>query len=122
MFAVILAVGLMLAINFSSRILADRDLQQVQNSVRQEIELLKREQADLTEQLGYVQSDAYVENWARSEGKMIKEGEILIFPQPSSLTVSTTPPPENLAQVETALPDQTPWVLWWQLFFDTPPP
>ncbi|NJR12561.1 hypothetical protein HC776_01350 [bacterium] len=47
MFAVILAVGLMLAVNFSSRIVADRSLRDVQQNVLTEIELLKQEQADL---------------------------------------------------------------------------
>jgi cell division protein FtsB len=122
MFAVILGMGLMLAINFSSRVTADRQLAAVLNAVEREIETLRREQGKLIEQLEYVKSDAYVETWARSNGRMVREGEVLVLvspvgdPAPAPVVVM---PPISEANQPQAVPA---WHLWWSLFFDTPPP
>src|SRR5690606_26307162 len=72
MFAAILAVGLLLAINFSSRITAGRPLQEAYKRAQEEIEQLQREQESLIAERDYVQSDAFVELWARDEGKMVR--------------------------------------------------
>lgn len=122
MFAVILAVGLMLAINFSSRIVADRSLNEVQTTVLREIDLLKREQSDLIARLEYVKSDAYVEAWAHSEGKMVRDGEVLVFPVPSTYATPAPVLMENTAPVETTLPRPENWHIWWAMFFDAPAP
>jgi cell division protein FtsB len=125
-FAVILAIGLMLAINFSNRITDERRLQNVRSAVEQEIELLRREQADLIDQLAYAESPAYVEAWAHSEGKMVRQGETLVIPVPADTSLSNlqtdNPPVTDNFDIETTLPDPDPWELWWGLFFDSPPP
>jgi cell division protein FtsB len=125
MFAVILAIGLMMAIQFSSRINAERDLANIRDTLNQEIDLLRREEAELTDQLDYVASDAYVEEWAREEARMIRPGETLIIPIPSTTTLAefaqeTVAPPT--ASLDTTLPDPAPWQMWWYLFFDAAPP
>jgi len=125
MFAAILAIGLLLAINFSSRIAASQPLQEAYARVQAEIEALRREQAELIRQRDYVRSDAYVEKWARSEGKMVRPGEVLVIPLPVSAPAETppTPSPDQMqVVVETAPPRPEPWKLWWALFFDSPPP
>jgi hypothetical protein len=122
MFAVILAVGLMLAVNFSSRIVADRSLRDVQQTVLREIDLLKNEHEELLQRLDYVKSDAFVESWAHSEGKMVRQGEMLVFPVPSTFA---TPMPVVVAsdvEVQTTLPRPENWQVWWALFFDAAPP
>lgn len=124
MFAVILAIGLMLAINFSNRISADRDLQAIREKVLQEIELLRREQSDLIAELAFTRSDAYVESWARSQGRMVREGEILFRLFPAELTAEEVEQAQTplVAEVQTTLPQPEPWQLWWGLFFDSEPP
>ncbi len=126
MFAAILAIGLMLAINFSSRISAERSLRDVYQKVEQEIDLLRREQADLIDELNYVRSDAYVEAWAHSEGKMVRPGEVLVLPIPSSSGLeqaeAASEAVQPLIELETAPPEPENWELWWSLFFDEPPP
>ncbi len=82
-FAMIIAFGLILAINFSSRIAAGQPLQEAYREVEAEVEQLQAEQATLTTQRDYSQSDAYVEQWARGEGKMIRDGETLVVPVPA---------------------------------------
>ncbi len=124
MFAVILAVGLMLAIQFSTRISSERDLNRIRNTIQDEIELLRQEQTQLIDQLAYVESDAYVEDWARSEGRMVREGEVLVVVVAGEEDIQAPEeqpviPQENL---ETTLPEPEEWQLWWSLFFDSPPP
>lgn len=122
LFAVILSVGLMLALNFSSRIQADRELQRIHNQVVQEIDFLERQQVALIDELNYVKSDAYVETWARDEGKMILEGEVLVLPQPLNNNIEEIATPVPLAEFETKPPEPENWELWWSLFFDVPSP
>jgi cell division protein FtsB len=122
MFAAILAIGLFLAIGLSQRITAGQPLQDAYDRVEAEIAVLQHEQAALMATRDYVQSDAFVERWARDEGKMIREGEVLIIPVPSGANVEPTPIPEPQVPVETTPPDPEPWMLWWALFFDSAPP
>ena len=122
MFAAILSIGLILAINFSARIAAGQPVEQAYTRVRDEIESLKVQQAQLTSQRDYVLSDAYVEEWARSDGKMVREGEILVIPVPSGASVEATPTPMPEIPIQTGPPDPDRWQLWWSLFFDTTPP
>jgi cell division protein FtsB len=125
MFAVILAIALMLAVQFSSRITEERRLNEIRDTVEEEIALLRHEQTDLLEQLSFVTSNAYVEEWARSEGRMVRDGMVLVIPIPANLTQEQAPSTPLLLQnaiIETKLPDPEPWTLWWTLFFDAPPP
>ncbi len=123
MFAGILAIGLFLAIDFSGRITASQPLMQAYERVQDEITALRDEQAGLIRERDYVRSDAYVAQWARSEGRMILPGEMLVIPVPSGVEAAATPAPiVPVIPIEPA--SQTPdhWLLWWSLFFDSPPP
>lgn len=124
MFAAILAIGLLLAINFSSRVTAGQPLQEAYNRVVKEIDLLKQEQAELIALRDYVQSDAYVEQWARDEGAMVREGDVLIYPVPTggAEIIPTAVPDQPSIPVETTPPKPETWEVWWRLFFDTTPP
>jgi cell division protein FtsB len=122
MFAAILAIGLILAINFSTRIAAGQPIQQAYDRVLAEIDQLKQEQANLIAERDYARSDAFVEQWARDEGKMVRDGEVLVIPVPAGISEQPTPIPENAINVQTTPPEPEPWTLWWSLFFDDPPP
>lgn len=124
MFAAILSIGLILAINFSARISEGQPLQAAFSRVSAEISTLEAQQAQLTAQRDYVLSDAYVEQWARSDGKMVRPGEVLVVPVPSSADIaSATAEPILVPETVQIANDQPPsWVLWWQIFFDSPPP
>jgi cell division protein FtsB len=123
MFAAILSIGLFLAIDFSGRISNSQPLQQAYERVQAEIEQLRHEQEALITERDYVRSDAYVALWARSEGKMIQPGEVLIVPVPSGASVEITPTPQvSLTDIRTTAPEAESWTLWWNLFFDSPPP
>ncbi len=120
--AVTLALGLVLTLNFSGRIKLDRDLGRIHAQFQAEIVELQGEQARLFETLEYVKSDAYVETWARDDGKMIREGEVLIVPKSVSGSTSVLAKTTSLVAFETTEPEPENWQLWWALFFDAPPP
>ncbi len=127
-FAVILAVGLTLAINFSSRISAGRPLQEAHRQVLIDIEQLRVEQARLVAERDHARSDAFVQRWARDEGRMLRPGERLVVPVPTGDSLYVAPvsaleaSAAGLADVRT-LPRRPPaWQLWWALFFDQPAP
>jgi hypothetical protein len=122
MFAVVLAVGLLLTINFSSRIAAGRPLLDAYEAVKVEITQLEAEQQSLLTERDYSLSDFYVENWARGRGKMIKPGDKLFVPVPSNSAAIATPVPVPLGEFDSGTDQAENWELWWGLFFDSPPP
>lgn len=122
-FAMVIAFGLILAINFSSRIAAGQPLAEMYDSVQSEVDILRAEQATLTAIRDYSRSDSYIEQWARREGKMVRDNEVLVVPVPAGVSVvEPTPAPVPTIPVETTDPQPDNWVLWWGLFFDSPPP
>jgi len=123
MFAAILAIGLILGLNFTRLFTAGQPLQQTYNQLTTEIAQLDKDQADLTRERDYVQSDDYVESWARDEGKMLLPGEHLVIPVGSqNIAEATAEPAAQQAAVQTTPPDPPKWQLWWALFFDSDPP
>ncbi len=122
MFAAILAIGLILGLNFTSLVAAGQPLSVLYQQVTDEIDRLEREQSDLIRERDYVQSDSYVETWAHDEGKMVRPGEVLIVPVPSANNLQTTPVAELEIASQTTPPQAENWQLWWSLFFDSPPP
>ena len=122
MFAAILAIGLILGLNFTSLIASGQPLQELYQQVNGEIDKLQQEQAALIQERDFAQSDAFVAEWARSEGKMVMPGEVLVVPVPSGAEAEATPAPEPTVEIETRPPEPEPWQIWWAMFFDSPPP
>lgn len=122
MFAAILAIGLILGLNFTRLFSAGQPLQQTYNQLTTDIAQLEKDQADLIHERDYVQSDDYVESWARDEGKMLLPGEHLVIPVGSQSAAEATPEAVQQAPVQTTPPEPPKWQLWWTLFFDTEPP
>ena len=122
MFAAILAIGLILAINFSTRITDSRPLQEYYQSVQAEIEELQQEYDALLAEADYAKSDVFVEQWARQEGKMVRPGEVLVIPLSVAPQVEATPTLQPFIEMQTSPPTPEPWTLWWALFFDNDPP
>lgn len=122
MFAAILAIGLILGLNFTSLISSAQPLQQLYGNVTTEIAVLQQQRATLIAERDFASSDAYIEQWAHSEGKMVRPGERLIVPVPLASSLETTPVPTPAIVVDTRPPANEAWKVWWQLFFDTEPP
>lgn len=66
----------------------------------------------LQTQVAYAGSDAAVEEWARTDGHYIQDGDLPVVPvgQPGAPPVEVSTP----TPVPTPLPK---WEIWWNLFF-----
>ncbi len=119
-FASILAIGLLLTINFSGRIRRGQQIDQVQQNIAATINILSTQRADLIDARDFAASDAAVIRWAHREGKMVRDGEVLVIPIPAGPVATPTP---QATPLPLATPTEIPVVdLWWGLFFDRGPP
>ena len=69
-------------------------------------------QLALQTQVAYAGSDAAVEEWARTDGHYIKDGDLPVVPmgQPGTAPIEASTP--------TPVPTQPAnWEVWWNLFF-----
>ena len=116
----LIIVGGRLVIDFSQRIIEGQEKLQEQRELEAEVARLRQEQRELQNIRRYYSSQSFVEAWAHDEGKMVREGEVLIIPLYQQ-TRSTT-----IAAADTSnesSPEPRPsWEVWWSLFFDNPPP
>lgn len=115
---VVLVLGVVFAltviINFSARIQAEQRISSQANQLRAEVTALAATQAAQATELAFVSSDAYVAQWAHSDGHMVQSGEVLVVPVPAS-NVTPTPMPK----VVVAEPPASNLQIWWELFFST---
>lgn len=123
-FALILSIGLLLVINFSGRIARGQQMEAERRRLQATIDVLEFHREELLRERNYASNDVSIEDWAHREGKMVREGEILIIPIPGGLVEPTpTPTPQALIVAPpTPKPEQASWNLWWNLFFDGPAP
>jgi cell division protein FtsB len=114
----LIVVGGRLVIDFSQRIVEGQQKLAEQRALEDEIDALLDEQKALEAAKAYYGSSAYVEAWAHDEGKMVREGEMLVIPlydRPEPVS----PPP---ASDQSAQANLSPWRVWWTLFFNGEPP
>lgn len=123
-FVSILAIGLLLAINFSARIRRGQQIEDLRGQIEATINIELTANTALRQTESYVSSDESVARWAHSEGKMVRPGENLVIPVPGQ--ISPTPTvfrPKPTAEIEEVDEDEEPtWELWWRLFFDQDAP
>jgi cell division protein FtsB len=115
----LLVVGLRLMIDFSTRIIEGQNKVKEQRALEMEISDLLADQRELEAQKAYFSSDTFVEEWAHSDGKMVRSGERLVIP------IYEAPPSESeqgATQTPAPPPTVPAWHVWWSLFFDGPPP
>lgn len=89
------------------------------NMLNAQSELVQRQatqavqtQLALQTQVAYAGSDAAVEEWARTDGHYIQEGDLPVVPlgQPGSQPITqSTPTPVPIQPAK--------WQVWWDLFF-----
>lgn len=73
---------------------------------------------ELTATLAYVQSDEYVEEYAREEFRMAKPGEVVLIPVVSTEgDESGTAPAAETDDGELDVPERPFWVVWWEAIF-----
>lgn len=87
--AAILAIGLLLVINFSGRIARGQQMEAERVRLQATLTVLQQHQIELKKERDYVASDASIEVWAHTEGKMVREKEVLVIPIPAVTTIAT---------------------------------
>jgi cell division protein FtsB len=121
-FGAILAISLLLAINFSGRIAAGRRIDAERGELMGAITTLEAQATALHTELNFVNSDSFIEQWARRDGRMVREDEMLVVPVPAQTTPQPAPTVAVLRAVAVEEGAPQNWQLWWQLFFDSPFP
>ncbi len=120
---VALAVVLLLAASaFQRAMRLNRTLQSERATLVPMLTAQAQEQATLAFELTRVQSDAYVEEWARRHGGMVQQGEVLVIPLPPTATPTPIPTPRpTLLPSPTATPTPLPfWERWWRTLTGKP--
>lgn len=116
----LIVIGILfIGLDLTRRAQAGRLVGAGEEALQQEISLEATRQIELQATLEYVQSDDYVEAYARDEGGYILPGEKRIVPMPveappgAAPEAAPTPDPAAAAR---------PWQAWWQLLSDAPQP
>ena len=102
----------LMVIDFNRRLEALNTLNKQASQVRVQATHAMQTQIALETQVAYAGSDAAVEDWARSEGHFVQDGDQPVVPigQPGSDPIQSLEP----APVPTPMPN---WMVWWNLFF-----
>ena len=80
--------------------------------VQQQATLAEATQFALQTQVAYAGSTAAVEEWARTEGKFVQNGDLPVVP-----LAQTGSQPLELASPDLQPTPQANWQIWWDLFF-----
>jgi len=86
---IVVTIALSVVVDFGRRMTATHRLQEVVKDMEREVATLEAEREILLTRRAYAGSDAAVEEWARKERIMVKEGETAVIP----LLQGTPPPP-----------------------------
>jgi cell division protein FtsB len=97
----ILVVAGAITWGFSRQLVLARQMQQEEAQLKQEVKGEQNHHDDLADRLEYVQSDEYVEYWARTEARMTKIGEIVVV----MITDADEEPSADMQPAPTAAPE-----------------
>ena len=104
---------------FAQQLRLAQDLREEVEHLEQAVATQEAIRAYLTATLQYVQTDAYVEEWAREEARMAKPGEVVVIPlvSPEGAAPPATPEGQRLDDVVAQSKDRPFWVVWWEAIF-----
>lgn len=105
-----LVVGILIVGDLTRRMTDARRMDREANELAATVEQLETSNAELEQLIEVALDDASVAQWARSEAKLVQEGERLVVPVPAEGT---------RREAETKLPalaePPSPWEVWWAL-------
>lgn len=106
-------VLILFVIEFNSRLEELNRLNEQREEVRAQATQAMQTQVALQTQVAYASSTEAVEEWARTEGHYMQEGDQPVIP----VGVPGSDPVIENTPVPTATPMQN-WQIWWTLFFN----
>lgn len=102
-----------IVLEFNRRLEELNMLNEQNNLVQGQVTQAIQTQAALETQVAYAGSNVAVEEWARTDGHYIQDGDLPVVP----LGEPGAPPIEASTPVPVPTPMQA-WEVWWTLFFD----
>jgi hypothetical protein len=117
---VVLTITLFLIIDLGRRTTAGYYVSQAEKDLKADIRAELALKQKLIERLEYVKTDAFVEQWAREQARMVRPGDrplIVVTPVASPGAPFVVQPP-NASRSTGAVPN---WHHWWRLFFNSTP-
>jgi cell division protein FtsB len=118
---VVITISLFLVVDFARRTAATYKIRNEAVRLEEEVTAARARHQALETRLSYVQSDAYVEEIARTQLKWAQPGETVVVVM---ATPQAAPPvsPGDRPVAADGTPLQSPWQAWWFRFFNVPPP
>lgn len=118
---IILAVMVVLffTINSNRRNVAVEEVSGEKSELEEEVAAEGTRQIELQATLSFVESDDYVDSYARNESGQLLPGEKRIVPIITPGGLKPTPMPQATAD---PIHDARPWQAWWQLLSDSDMP
>jgi hypothetical protein len=114
---IVATIALSLVVDFGRKVALYRHLQLEEARLDQGIEYEENRWDYLEWLREYIQTDSFVESWARREWKMVKPGETSVVPVMTEASVV----PQIRPQEESQPSEGSRWQEWWKFFFDALP-
>ncbi len=118
---IVITISVFLVVDFARRTATIYRIKSEAARLEEETATARAQGEALEARLRYVQSDAYVEEIARSQLKWAQPGETVVVVMATPQAVLTPSPDSQYAMTDGPPPEQ-PWQAWWLTFFDSPPP
>ncbi len=118
---VVITVCLFLVIDFGRRTASNYQIKAEETRLETELANSQKQHIDLQARLAYVQSDAYVEEIARTQLKWAREGEMVVVVMATPQAQPQAGADGQPAAINGVVPE-SPWQAWWLLFFGVLPP
>ncbi len=101
-----------LVMDLNSRLVSLNKLSSERSQMQTEVSGLNATTTALSDEIAFATSEAAVDIWAREEGHMAHEGDVLIVPlsPPGATPVPVFAPTPTIQPVDN-------WDVWWTLFF-----
>jgi len=114
---IVATIALSLIVDLGHKVAVYRHLQCEEARLEQEIRFEEERREYLERLKEQVQTNEFLDAWARREGGMVKPGEVPVVPmfQESSLA------PQIRPQQVSHSSEESHWQEWWKLFFDRLP-
>ncbi len=118
---VVITISFFLVVDFARRTASIYRIKSEAIRLEEEVAAVRAQRQDLQGRLNYVQSDAYVEEIARTQLKWARPGETAVMVLATPQATPTPPLDEDYVVADMPVPEE-PWQAWWIRFFDIPPP
>ena len=118
---VVISVSVFLAVDFARRTAAIYRIKNEAVRLEEEVASLRAQSQALEARLQYVQSDAYVEEIARTQLNWALPEETAVVVMATPEAAPALSPDEQDVETGTPSPEE-PWQAWWTLFFELPLP